>query len=134
MKNIKLTITIILLLVIVAVPVYASSNYFSFSFNTGGNGSSYSNGSYNGVYHSLSSGSAYLSVDSTTARSGSYAINVDLRKSRTFIDANYGSVLVTGSDNYKFPDKVGTSSIYYLVAYGNGATYYQHSGSGTLHN
>lgn len=133
MKNrIITTIATVLMLALACVSVYASSSSVEAEWYTGNAGSV--NGKTNGQYHSLQSGSAYLSGSVNNATS-TYPVVAKLYRAKSGIDQSYGSVSFKSSsyEKHKFPKSVTKSSKYYLII-GGGKHDTLHVFSGKLGN
>lgn len=112
---------IIMVFSVLAMHANAASSSFEYSGTN-------VNGKNNGEFHTLSTGTAYLSVNS---HSGPTADVKLYRQVSLWFDPSYGDVYVTANKTYTFPDHIDVSSgSYYLVVSAASNV----NGSGTLHN
>lgn len=111
---------------------YAASSKVYAKWYTGNAGSV--DGKANGVYHSLSAGSAYLSgeVNDATSR---YPVVAVLKLDRTGFDKTIGTVYIedSGYGRHKFASNIDSSNKYYLQI-GAGEHDCMHVFEGELHN
>lgn len=137
--NRKVISTVLMLCTIVilscGVVVYAASSSVNARWYTGNGGSC--NGKTNGVFHSLSSGSAYLSgsFENSNEATKTYPVVATLYRDRTGPDAKYGTVEFTTSSysKHKIGSDIPKSSKYYIII-GAGTHDRSHHFTGTLSN
>jgi len=104
---------------------YSSMSWYSY------NGNGVLDGSVNGVYYNLTPGNVSFVVDSTSATSD-YLVYMDLRRERTGIDADYGTVTVSGAYTQRWYIDTSSSS-YYIQAYSLNYNRYENI-YGTMHD